>query len=362
MLLGSRTLVFTFLFALTLLIAFVPQADATASPAAVVPAHRRQANRMIRKRQLGIIGVGEDPESSITETATATSSAASGGSVTATDTTSAGTTTTTPLISIPTTSSSTATSTSESTTSTSASSASTSTTSSETTSSSTSSSSSSTVSSSSATQTTSEAIQVTSAPDTAALTSSSSTPGTSTITNTVGAAQESATESAVAQGASRSVSKTTITVLAVIGGSIAAVAIIWTIIRKWKFRPSAGFEDRMQPIDWSPEATQAPSGYGLNRSVSNASHGSFHSGSDHGGLAGPRPYNPNGGLVPDVPAHDFTAGPAHLGGGYADLQRGPSPGPQMSSVARGPSFNRGYEAPCAEFLALFIMYTTGFDH
>ncbi|KAL5519209.1 hypothetical protein ACEPAH_892 [Sanghuangporus vaninii] len=347
MLSSSRTLVFTFLFALTLLIAFVPQADASASPAIVAPAHRRQANRMIRKRQLGIIGVGEDPESSTTETASATSGAASGGSVTTTGTTAAGTTTTTPLISIPTTTSSTVTSTSESTTSTSASSTSTSTTSSvttssETTSSSTSSSSSSTVSSSSPAETTSEAIQVTSAPDTVALTSSSSTPGTSTITNTVGAAQESATESAVAQGASSSVPKTTITVLAVIGGSIAAVAIIWTIIRKWKFRPSAGFEDRMQPIDWSPEATQAPSGYGLNRSVSNASHGSFHSGSDHGGLAGPRPYNPNGGLVPDLPAHDFTAGPAHLGGGYADLQRGPSPGPEMSSVARGPSFNRGY--------------------
>lgn len=99
----------------------------------------------------------------------------------------------------------------------------------------------------------------------------------------------------------------------------------------------------MQPIDWSPEATNAAD-YGLNRSISNVSHGSFHSGSDHGGLAGPRPYNPNApaGLVSDLPAHDFTAGPAHLGGGYADLHRGPSPGPQMSSVSRGPSFNRGY--------------------
>lgn len=98
----------------------------------------------------------------------------------------------------------------------------------------------------------------------------------------------------------------------------------------------------MQPIDWSPEGNHADSG--LHRTASNASHGSFHSGSNHDGLAGPRPYGSSGAgaLVSDLPQHDFTAGPAHLGGGYADLQRGPSPGPQMSSVARGPSFNRGY--------------------
>ena len=75
MLAGRRTFVLSFLLALTLLIAFTPQADASASPVAVAPAHRRQANRMIKKRQgldLGIIGVGSDPT---TPTGTATESA-----------------------------------------------------------------------------------------------------------------------------------------------------------------------------------------------------------------------------------------------------------------------------------------------
>ena len=98
----------------------------------------------------------------------------------------------------------------------------------------------------------------------------------------------------------------------------------------------------MQPIDWSPEANHSDSGHGLQRAASSASHGSFHSSSNHDVFAAPRPYGSNGGLVSDIPQHDFTAGPAHLGSGYADLTRGPSPGPQMASVARGPSFNRGY--------------------
>lgn len=54
----------------------------------------------------------------------------------------------------------------------------------------------------------------------------------------------------------------------------------------------------------------------LNRSASTRSHGSFTSGN-----------NNHDNLVSDIPPHDFTAGPAYLapGGGYADLQRGPSP-------------------------------------
>ena len=59
-------------------------------------------------------------------------------------------------------------------------------------------------------------------------------------------------------------------------------------------------------------------------------------GSDHGhGTTGLQP----------IPDHDFTAG-ATLGapvGGYADLARGPSPGPQMGQLNRGPSVNRGFD-------------------
>ena len=93
-----------------------------------------------------------------------------------------------------------------------------------------------------------------------------------------------------------------------------------------------------QPIDWAPAVDHST---GLQRTPSNAS--SFHSGSEHGSIGGGRPFAANGSLVSDLPAHDFTAGPAQLGGGYADLTRGPSPGPQMSqAINRGPSFNRGY--------------------
>lgn len=109
----------------------------------------------------------------------------------------------------------------------------------------------------------------------------------------------------------------------------------------------------MQPIDWAPSSTQ---GYGHDddlpghrRMGSGESHGSFHSGSEHGqgnynyGTGSDRGHG--AGLVGDLPSHDFTAGPAHLapGGGYADLTRGPSPQPQMQEAAltRGPSLTRG---------------------
>jgi hypothetical protein len=41
------------------------------------------------------------------------------------------------------------------------------------------------------------------------------------------------------------------------------------------------------------------------------------------------------------PAHDFTAGPAHLapGAGYADLQRGPSPSPSINYGGYGQQYN-----------------------
>jgi hypothetical protein len=120
--------------------------------------------------------------------------------------------------------------------------------------------------------------------------------------------------------------------------------VIWTIIRKWKFRPSAQFEDRLEPVDWQP--AEHDSGLPIRRAPSNAS--SFHSGghdnvmglsrSDSG--AGP---NAARNLTP-IPDHDFTAGPAAPVGGYADLARGPSPQPLMQeALQRGPSINHGYE-------------------
>ena len=118
--------------------------------------------------------------------------------------------------------------------------------------------------------------------------------------------------------------------------------VVWTIIRKWKFRPSAQFGDRLEPVDWQPAEHDAglPT---LRRGPSNAS--SFHSaGHDNMmGLDSGAGYNPDRNLTP-IPDHDFTAGPAVPVGGYADLARGPSPQPQMQeALQRGPSVNHGYE-------------------
>lgn len=130
------------------------------------------------------------------------------------------------------------------------------------------------------------------------------------------------------------------TILVVLAASVGGCAIVWTIIRKWKFRPSTRFEDRLEPIDWQP--TEHDSGLPTHRRVpSNAS--SFHSGGHDSSLT--RSDSQGRGLAP-LPEHDFTAGPATLApvGGYADLARGPSPQPQMQeALQRGPSFTRGYE-------------------
>lgn len=113
----------------------------------------------------------------------------------------------------------------------------------------------------------------------------------------------------------------------VIAASIGFIVLAWTLFRKWKLRPSSNFDDRMQPIDWQPTGPEETGLPAHRRANSAASHGSFHS-SAHG----------HGGLD-TLPEHDFTAGPSALApvGGYADLQRGPSPQPSMAQLHRGPS-------------------------
>lgn len=142
----------------------------------------------------------------------------------------------------------------------------------------------------------------------------------------------------------------------VLASCIGAVAIGWTVIRKWKFKKSSNFDDRMTPIDWQP--SNADDGVpGLRRNVSTASHGSFQSsghddnfagrgvGSGYGAATDSTYSAPGTTQLQPIPDHDFTAGPATLApvGGYADLARGPSPQPQMTELARGPSVNRGFD-------------------
>lgn len=117
----------------------------------------------------------------------------------------------------------------------------------------------------------------------------------------------------------------------VIAASLGFIALAWTLFRKWKLRPSSNFDDRMQPIDWQPTGPEESGLPSHRRANSTASHGSFHSsGHGHAGLDA-------------LPEHDFTAGPSTLApvGGYADLQRGPSPQPPMAQLQRGPSGARG---------------------
>ncbi|KAI8990479.1 hypothetical protein BD414DRAFT_521698 [Trametes punicea] len=177
-------------------------------------------------------------------------------------------------------------------------------------------------------------------PDTQATTSHHTSTNFVTVTDT--SAQASQTAAASTTGATSSstkITRTTIIVLVVVASSIGAIALAWTIFRKWKLRPSHGFDDRMQPIDWQP-TTPEDAGIIPNhrRAASNASHGSFHSSGHSDGGHAP--------ALQPLPEHDFTAGPATLApvGGYADLQRGPSPQPSMSELSRGPSLTRpGYD-------------------
>ncbi|KAI0801055.1 hypothetical protein C8Q74DRAFT_1364706 [Fomes fomentarius] len=286
-----------------------------------------QLNRMIKKRagdnlfsdffgspnNGGVVGAGADPTASLssdTATSTSTSSTATGASTTPIDIFSS--------LFPPTTTAS-----SSSTTSSVASS----------TTSSTESSTSSTSSSESSTSTSNYT-----GPDT-----DTQDPTRHTATRIVTAtdsADPSATSGASTVGAAKDpndnkVTKTTLTVIVAVAASIGGVALAWTLFRKWKLRPSSNFDERMQPIDWQPTGPEDSGIPGHRRAGSAASHGSFHSGEGHG-------YGSNHGHagLEALPEHDFTAG-ASLApvGGYADLQRGPSPQPSMSELSRGTSLN-----------------------
>lgn len=199
---------------------------------------------------------------------------------------------------------------------------------------------------------TSEDINVTSPPETSPTNTAKSTVRTA-VTRTVTSAEESATSTASAStGAVSKTTKTTLTVIAAIAGSVGGAFLLWTIIRKWKFRPSAEFEDRMQPIDWQPTDPN-DSGLPAHRRANSAA-SSFHSGAGHTaddnlagrGMASYGATSDHGhaaqqaGIMP-IPDHDFTAPAGAPGlapvGGYADLARGPSPQPQMQEMGRGPA-------------------------
>jgi len=123
-----------------------------------------------------------------------------------------------------------------------------------------------------------------------------------------------------------------VTASCVVGG-----AVIWTIIRKWKFSPSRHFEDRLEPVNWEP--TQA-SGLPHDPTVAALARGVTTANSNRNGSIGSSddPHAPGRNMtsvhdqpistVPDFPPpHDFTAGAGGVAHGYADMYRGPSPNP-----------------------------------
>ncbi|KAB5588792.1 hypothetical protein CTheo_7765 [Ceratobasidium theobromae] len=186
-----------------------------------------------------------------------------------------------------------------------------------------------------------------------------------------------ASESAAAKAKTAKITRNTIISLVVVASCIGGAIAIWTVIRKWKLSPSERFDDRMQPIDWTPpngtheDSIEEKSKH--RRAGSGASHGSFTSAamgpSEQGHGAKGSVYNDSqhghgyGAQPQDFPpAHDFTAGAMQPGGygqyyggqqyagapGYANLQRGPSVSESTyshgASVARGLSYSRAHGA------------------
>jgi hypothetical protein len=128
--------------------------------------------------------------------------------------------------------------------------------------------------------------------------------------------------------------KVSLTVIGAIAGTVAGIAIIMAVIRKWKLRPSEDFDDRMKPIDWQPTDANDDSGLPSHRrSVASSFHSTGHEGSNFAGNGGGYGATSNYGHGQE---HDFAAAPGLAPvGGYADLNRGPSPQPYDTS--RGPS-------------------------
>jgi len=182
---------------------------------------------------------------------------------------------------------------------------------------------------------------------TSILTSTTQSPDVPGTTSTVVVAgslsKTSATETptgdpSFAAAHSVAIARKTIVALIAITGSIGLAFLIWTGIRKWKFRPSRGFEDRMQdPINWQPSAVDYDERDPATRIAANhrsaGSHESFGS-SDlpQNNSVQPMQYNNGYGAtgatglnrslsgrvttnqhfsdVPPLPPHDFTDPPA----------------------------------------------------
>jgi hypothetical protein len=133
---------------------------------------------------------------------------------------------------------------------------------------------------------------------------------------------------------------TGLTIVIILAASIGAIAILWTIFRKWKLGSSAKFDKRLDP-GWQPDRRLSLDAGIIPPNRRNSGH-SVVSGSQHGHGSGRGSDRGHGSLGP-LPDHDFTAGntgPAPVGG-YADLARGHGPQQMREHRQRGNDFNVG---------------------
>jgi len=142
------------------------------------------------------------------------------------------------------------------------------------------------------------------------------------------------------------IAKRTVIALVAIAGSVGLALAIWTVIRKWKFRPSREFEDRLNGnIDWTPTGSfNDPTAEKIaahRRNPSAGTHGSFGSSDlhDNGNQPGGQTTLSRSGSghsnrvennIPDLPPHDQL--PAHEYVPYPNA----APGPVYNEMSRSP--------------------------
>lgn len=137
-----------------------------------------------------------------------------------------------------------------------------------------------------------------------------------TLITTSSHSRPSASSTAVSDTAtttkSGGLSHTALIVIIVVASCVVLAAVGWTAFRKWKLRPSNRFDDKMKPIDFSPQNDGLDDDFlekTLHRSNSTSSAAGqrqqFVSELDH----------PN--MLAGIPDHDFTAGPGQMQGDNA---------------------------------------------
>jgi len=152
-----------------------------------------------------------------------------------------------------------------------------------------------------------------------------------TVTTSVDSS-ETPTGVPLSQSAATKTKTTAWTVIIVVASSLAAVTILWTVFRKWKWGRSTQFDNRLNPVGWQPTGAEDSAIPGAHRRLSGSS---FYSSAAHGSSV---QHGYGSDSTHRLPDHDFTAGHATLApvGGYADLARGPSAQPQMHQVGQAP--------------------------